>query len=51
MLAQVGYFISDLITPFTTVFQDVFSSLFQLQNFGNVNRFGNKNNNNQFNVF
>jgi len=51
MLAQVGYFISDLITPFTTVFQEVFSSLFQLQNFGNVNRFGNRNNNNQFNVF
>lgn len=48
MLAQVGYFISDLITPFTTVFQEVFSSLFQLQNFGRRNRFGNNQN---FNVF
>jgi protein involved in polysaccharide export with SLBB domain len=46
MLAQVGYFISDLVYPFTTVFSTVLSGLVGLNNLGN--KFGgNKNNKNQ----
>lgn len=46
MLAQVGYFVSDLVFPFTTVFQTVFKGLFQLSNLGNK-----LNNNNKNNIF
>jgi protein involved in polysaccharide export with SLBB domain len=46
MLAQVGYFVADLIYPFTTVFKTVFQGLIGLSNVGN--KF---NNNNQNNIF
>ena len=46
MLAQVGYFVSDLVYPFTTVFQTVFQGLFKLNSLGNK-----LNNNNQNNLF
>ena len=46
MLAQVGYFMSDLVFPFTTVFKTVFTGLFQLNNLGN--KFNNNNKNNLF---
>jgi protein involved in polysaccharide export with SLBB domain len=42
LLAQLGYFIADLVTPFTTVFQQVFQSLFSIQNFSNF--YGNSGN-------
>lgn len=45
MLAQLGYFISDLISPFTTVFKSLITALFSLNNFSN---FGNNKN---FNIF
>ena len=45
-LAQVGSFISALVTPFTTVFQQVFTGLIQLNNLDR-----NFNNNQQFGVF
>lgn len=35
MLAQFGYFLSDLIFPFTTVFSTVFKGLLTLNSFGN----------------
>ena len=35
MLAQVGYFISDLIYPFTTVFSTIFKGLIGISNVGN----------------
>lgn len=35
MLAQVGYFISDLVYPFTTVFSTVFKGLLSLNNYSN----------------
>lgn len=47
MLAQVGYFISDLVYPFTTVFSTVLSGLVGLNNLGNKFGSGNKNNKNQ----
>ena len=47
MLAQVGYFISDLVYPFTTVFSTVFQGLIGLNNLGNKFGNNNKNNNNQ----
>ena len=34
MLAQVGYFLSDLIFPFTTVFSTLFKGLLSINNFG-----------------
>lgn len=43
MLAQVGYFISDLVFPFTTVFSTVLKGLVGLNNLGNKG--GNKNKN------
>jgi len=46
-LTQFGNFLSQLITPITTVIQSVTQSVFQINR---VNRFGN-NNNNQFNIF
>lgn len=48
MLAQIGYFVSDLVFPFTTVFKTVFQGLIGLNNVGN--KFGG-NNNNQNNIF
>jgi len=59
MLAQVGYFISDLIFPFTTVFKTIIQSFALFSNLGNLggsgglggfggNKFGNNKN---FNVF
>jgi protein involved in polysaccharide export with SLBB domain len=41
LLAQVGYFIGDLVTPFTTVFATVFQSLFAINNFNNFGKFNN----------
>lgn len=35
MLAQVGYFIADLIYPFTTVFSTIFKGLIGINNLGN----------------
>jgi len=35
MLAQVGYFISDLVYPFTTVFSTIFKGLIGINNLGN----------------
>lgn len=46
MLAQIGNFIAALVTPFTTVFQQVFVGLIQLNNLDR-----NWNNNSQFGVF
>jgi protein involved in polysaccharide export with SLBB domain len=43
MLAQIGYFISDLVFPFTTVFSTVFKGLLSINNFGN--KLGGKNKN------
>lgn len=48
ILAQLGYFVSDLITPFTEVLNTISKALFQYNRaqvpFGNVN-------NNKFNIF
>lgn len=49
MLAQVGYFISDLVFPFTTVFNTVFQGLIGLNNLGN--KFGNNKNNKNQGIF
>lgn len=40
MLAQIGYFIADIVTPFTTVFASVFQGLFSIANFS---KFSNNN--------
>jgi protein involved in polysaccharide export with SLBB domain len=36
MLAQIGYFISDLVTPFTQVFSSVFKGLLSVSKFSNL---------------
>lgn len=41
LLAQLGYFIGDLVTPFTTVFASVFQSLFAVANFNNFSKYSN----------
>lgn len=41
MLAQIGYFIGDLVTPFTTVFASVFQSLFAVANFNKFSKYSN----------
>jgi len=43
MLAQVGYFISDLIFPFTEVFSSVFQGLMSVSKFGNLGNNNKKN--------
>ena len=46
LFAQLGYFLTDLITPFTEVFSSIFSGLLKVNQF---NKFGNNKNNNLFN--
>jgi protein involved in polysaccharide export with SLBB domain len=44
MLAQLGYFISDLIFPFTEVLSSIFQGLLSVSKFSNLNSGNNKNN-------